>query len=174
MTPKRLILTGLCLALLALAGICVHRASGQEGNALGVVGYGFLAAALLIPAGILFALAYLEAFTFPFTRIIDEVFGLVPDKRKPPLDLAIADRLEQHEGPEAAEREYLRLLDYYPRSLEVWMRLIALRSETYGIEAARSTLREARDALKRNPEARRILERMEVQTRRAALEAGAE
>lgn len=172
MTPKRLILTGCCLALVALAWMFVKKASGAEGNIAGGTGYGILAAVMLIAAGIFFSMAYLEYFTFPFTRWIDAVFGLLPDKRKPPLDLAIADRLEQREGPEAAEREYLRLLDYYPRNLEIWMRLISLRSEAYGAEAATSTLEEARRELKRDRAALRSLDQMEMQSVRPKLTAG--
>ena len=166
MTPKRLILTGCCLALVALAWMFVQKASGTEGNIAGGFGYGILAAAMLIGAGIFFSMAYLDYFTFPFTRWIDAVFGLLPDDRKPPLDLAIADRLEQHEGPQAAEREYLRLLDYYPRNLEVWMRLIALRSEAYGAEAAKATLEDARRELKRDRAALRSLLDMERHSQR--------
>ena len=80
--------------------------------------------------------------------------------------------MEQREGPEAAEREYLRLLDYYPRNLEIWMRLIALRSEAYGAEAATSTLEEARRELKRDRAALRSLDQMEMQSVRPKLTAG--
>ena len=172
MTPKRLILTGCCLALVALAWMFVKKASAVGGNITGGVGYGIFAAAMVIAAGVLFSMAYLEYFTFPFSRYIDAVFGLLPDERKPPLDLAIADRLEQREGSEAAEREYLRLLDYYPRSLEVWMRLIALRSEAYGVDAANATRLQARRELKRDRAALRILDRMEKSSKRLEVTAG--
>lgn len=165
-------LSGCCLALLALAWKFVKKASGESGNVAGGVGYGIFAAAMLIAAGVLFSMAYLEYFTFPFTRCIDAVFGLLPDQRKPPLDLAIADRLEQREGPEAAEREYLRLLDYYPQNLEIWMRLIALRSEAFGAEAAAETRQEARRNLKRDRRALKLLDRMEKPSKRLEVTAG--
>ena len=174
MTPKRLILTGCWLALVALAWKFIKAALPVEGaiSTNNPLYFALLAAAMLVPAGFFFAIAHVNFFSFPFTRWIDAVFGLLPDKRKPPLDLAIADRLEQREGPEAAEREYLRLLDYYPRNLEVWMRLIALRSEAYGAEAASATLEEARRELKRDRVAMKTLDQMEKHSERLKVTAG--
>ena len=67
MTPKRLILTGCGLTLVALAWMFIKKASGTEGNIAGGFGYGIFAAAMLIAAGIFFMMAYLDYFTFPFT-----------------------------------------------------------------------------------------------------------
>jgi hypothetical protein len=92
------------------------------------IGVGLLAAAKFIAGATLIAFGCVDSFSFPFTRFIDAVFGLAPDSRKPPLDFAQADKFLEMEMLEATEREYRRLLEYYPDSTKTWKRLITLVS----------------------------------------------
>jgi hypothetical protein len=107
---------------------------------LGVAGVGFFAGAKLILGSIFFAVAMIDTFALPFTHFIDTVFGTAPDERKPPLDLSQAERFIQQGMPDAATREFQRLLEYYPQSLKVWKRYLRF-TETLDDEEHSEALR---------------------------------
>ena len=108
------------------------------------LGIGVLAAAKFIAAGICFALAYVDTISLPFTSLIDGAYGTRADKRKPPLDFAIADRFLENGMRDSADLEYRRLLDYYPRSLKIWKRRYLLAEENGDDDLLQSILAETR------------------------------
>lgn len=63
-----------------------------SGTQVKFFGIGVFAAAKFIAAGICFTLACVDSISLPFTSLIDGVYGTQADKRKPPLDFAIADK----------------------------------------------------------------------------------
>ncbi len=102
-----------------------YTAQGGEVGMMSGVGTGLLAAAKLILAGICFSIGFVDSISVPFTSFIDSVFGLTPDQRKPPLDFAPAERYLRQGMPDAADREFRRLLEYYPDSLKLWKRYLS-------------------------------------------------
>lgn len=125
---KKHILVAIGCLLIVWAAAPFVKGMVNGGEFLVSVGIGLLAAAKLIAGAILIAFGCVDSFSFPFTRFIDAVFGLAPDSRKPPLDFTQADKFLEMGMLEAAEREYRRLLEYYPDSMKTWKRLITLVS----------------------------------------------
>ena len=115
-------------------------------------GFGLLAAAKLIAAGICFAVAFADLFSLPFTKFIDSVFGMGADDRKPPLDLSQAERYMGQGMTDAAEREFRRLLEYYPSSLKVWKRFLTFTAEGMSPEKYEALLDEATHEFRRDRE----------------------
>jgi hypothetical protein len=78
------------------------------------------------PLGILGAVLALPELLFPFTWLIDVLFGTASQAGRPPLDLRLARSYVKQERWEEAYEEYERVSGYHPGVEEPYVELLKL------------------------------------------------
>jgi hypothetical protein len=104
-------------------------------------------AAKLIFACCLLGAALVEHISAPLTGLIDKIFGLNPSCEKAPLDFAKIEEFTSKSLFGAAELEFERLLQYHPRSVDLWNRYLSHTAQWFCAEEVAVVRGRAREAL---------------------------
>ena len=152
------------LSLMTIGVICFLKAAENEGRgpeaALSMLGFAVPGFACLILTAIITSPETVTFFTSPFRRMIDYIYFGDNGDRTPPLNLKWARHYRSEWLLDEAAAEYLRVREWHPQCLEVWVEGILTLRQLGDEEEAAHWVQQSRRHIKDPADRQRIADSM--------------